>query len=222
MAGCSAALLAGCAFAEMPRLTEPGADFGSAKVSADARTLADWSARTGDHAGLGFVIVDKKTATLHVFDAKARLQASTPVLLGAARGDRTPPGIGLKPIAEVRPHERITPAGRFIAERGRNAKGKDVVWVDYDAGVSMHRVIDDDPAEQRPQRLATPSVADNRISYGCINIPVRFYEQTLRPMFRDYRAVVYILPEAQPLRQVFDLDGATRVAGAMGSPAAPQ
>jgi hypothetical protein len=201
LAGLAVASLSG----SMPLLAAAGADFGTAKVSADARTVAEWVAATRDNAGVGFLIIDKKAATLHVFDARARHQSSTPVLLGAAIGDHTVPGIGLKPVAEVLPHERTTPAGRFIAERGRNAKGKDIVWVDYDAAVSMHRVVSDVPAERRLQRLASPTVADNRISYGCINIPVKFYESSIRPMFAEYRAVVYILPEKQSLQQVFGI-----------------
>ena len=39
------------------------------------------------------------------------------------------------------PEERTTPAGRFVAERGQNLRGEDVVWIDYDAAVLMHRVI---------------------------------------------------------------------------------
>lgn len=192
----------------MPLLAAAGAEFGSASISGDARTVAKWVAATRDNAGVGFLIIDKKAARLHVFDATARHRSSTPVLLGAAIGDHTVPGIGLKPVAEVLPHERTTPAGRFIAERGRNAKGQDIVWVDYDAAVSMHRVVSDIPAERRLQRLASPTIADNRISYGCINIPVKFYESSIRPMFTDYRAVVYILPETQSLHQVFGIPAA--------------
>jgi hypothetical protein len=124
-------------------------------------------------------------------------------LLGFARGDDSVPGIGLRPIAEVRPEERTTPAGRFVAERGRNLKGEDVVWVDYDAAVSMHRVRATQPSERRLERLATPTVDDNRISYGCINVPVEFYEAYIRPTFATRRAIVYVLPDSKPVRQVF-------------------
>jgi hypothetical protein len=62
------------------------------------------------------------------------------VLLGLARGDVSVPGIGERKISDINPHERTTPAGRFISEPGRNLSGEDIVWVDYDAAVSMHRV----------------------------------------------------------------------------------
>ncbi len=179
------------------------ADFGTETASAEARHVADWVADSRDAAGLDFIIIDKKHARMHVFGADARLRASTPVLLGAARGDDSVPGIGARPVAEVRPAERTTPAGRFVAERGRNLLGEDVVWVDYDAGVSMHRVRATNPRERRLERLATPTADDNRISYGCINVPRAFYEARIRPIFAMRRAVVYVLPESKPVQQFF-------------------
>ena len=109
-----------------------------------------------------------------------------------------------------------------MAERGSNASGEDVVWVDYDAAVSMHRVRSTVEAERRLQRLATPTIADNRISYGCINVPVAFYEATVRPIFQTQRAIVYVLPETKPVQQVFgsyDVAAAhaQRVSVALGS-----
>ena len=179
------------------------ADFGRFKVSPEARHVADWIADSRDNAGAGFVIVDKQWARIHVFDSQARLRGTSPVLLGAARGDDSVPGIGTRAIAQVLAHERTTPAGRFVAERGHNASGEDVVWVDYDAAVSMHRVRATNPQERRLQRLASPTVADNRISYGCINVPVAFYESSLRPLFAQHDAIVYVLPETRPAQQVF-------------------
>ena len=185
----------------------PQADFGhTTGVSADARRVADWVAATQDNGPRDFVLVDKRAARVYVFDQQARLQADTPALLGSARGDLTVPGIGERPIAQVLPQERTTPAGRFVAEPGVNTQGEDVVWVDYDAAVSMHRVRTGKPAERRLERLATPGIADNRISYGCINLPAQFYETQLRPRVHGGRgAVVYVLPEVLPLQQVFGL-----------------
>ena len=113
-------------------ITRP-ADFGPHQPSSDARHVADWIADSRDNGDAEFIILDKRQATLYVFDAAARLRDATPVLLGAARGDDNVPGIGARPIADVQPHERTTPAGRFTAQRGRNALGENVVWVDYEA-----------------------------------------------------------------------------------------
>jgi hypothetical protein len=179
------------------------ADFGRLRPSADARHVADWVADSRDTQGSDFVIVDKKYATVYVFDGNARLRGAAPALLGSARGDDSVPGIGLRPIEAVLPEERTTPAGRFIAERGHNARGEDVVWVAYDDAVSIHRVLVTNAEERRLERLATATVEDNRISYGCINVPVTFYESYIRPMFATRRAVVYVLPEIKSAQQVF-------------------
>ena len=183
-----------------PRL----ADFGSHTASAEARHIADWVADSRDNGGTEFIVVDKAFARVYVFDANARLRGTSPVLLGAARGDESVPGIGTRPIADVLPHERTTPAGRFVAELGHNANGEDIVWIDYDAAVSMHRVRATNPKERRLQRLASPTVDDNRISYGCINVPVAFYDSTIRPVFAAQPAIVYVLPETGPAQQVFN------------------
>lgn len=179
------------------------ADFGNEAPAEDARRLADWIADSADNGAMDFVIVDKRHAILFVFDAQARLRGSSPVLLGAARGDDSVDGIGSRPIDLVRPHERTTPAGRFVAERGRNAQGEEVVWVDYDTAVSMHRVRTTHAGERRAERLATPTIDDNRISYGCINVPVAFYDTHIGPAFASRRGVVYVLPEVRSLPQVF-------------------
>ena len=156
-----------------------------------------------DNAGLSFFVVDKKSARIYAYDEIGQLLDSSPVLIGAAIGDLSVPGIGLRPMEKILPEERTTPAGRFIAERGRNTGGEEIVWVDYEAAVSMHRVRGNNPAERRLERLATATPDDNRISYGCINVPVRFYEARIRPVFAATRAVVYVLPEVKSTREVF-------------------
>jgi hypothetical protein len=173
-------------------------------ISPDARFLADWIADSGDAGGRQFVIIDKKGARVYVFDRDAQLMGASPVLLGVAPGDETVPGIGDKPLSEVKPEERTTPAGRFLGERGHNARGEDVVWVDYDAAVSMHRVLTTNRAERRLERLASPSIEDNRVSYGCVNVPVSFYEKFVRPAFAREKAMIYVLPEVKSLKQVFN------------------
>jgi len=179
------------------------ADFDSHAASADARFIADWAADSGDSRGLPYLILDKRDARLFVFAADGRLIDSSPVLLGAAPGDDSVEGIGTRPMELVRPEEKTTPAGRFLAEAGRNASGEDVVWVDYNAAVSMHRVRLVDPKERRLERLASENPADRRISYGCINVPVAFFESVVWPLLGSTRAVVYVLPETRGVGAVF-------------------
>ena len=156
-----------------------------------------------DNRGQAFAVVDKKRARVHVFAPDGTLRGSSPVLLGLAKGDESVPGIGERPMAQIRPHERTTPAGRFASEPGVNANGEDIVWVDYDAAVSMHRVRTANKADRRLHRLATPTIADNRISYGCINVPAAFYDGYVKPALGSTRGVVYVMPETESAERRF-------------------
>jgi hypothetical protein len=159
--------------------------------------------READNGSRPFAIVDKRRAQVYVFAPEGRLLGTSPVLLGYASGDHSVEGIGNKAIEDIKPQERTTPAGRFESAPGRNSLGHEVVWVDYDAAVSMHRVRATNPKERRLERLASKTAADNRISWGCINVPVDFFEQTVWPNLGRQRAVVYVLPERQPLTAFF-------------------
>jgi hypothetical protein len=189
------------------------------RASHDARQVADWIVHTSDnHAGddgkLPFVIIDKKDARVYVFDRAGRLRGAAPALLGLARGDTALPGIGALELSSIAPKDRVTPAGRFIAELGTDSNGEDILWVDYEGALAMHRVITTNPKERRAQRLATATPLDNRISYGCINIPVTFYEKVVVPSFAGTKGIVYVLPETKLAREVFasyDIDEHARL-----------
>jgi len=189
------------------------ASFGAEQPSPDARHMANWVATSGDNKDMSFVIVDKQDAKVYIFDPQAHLKSAAPALLGSAIGDDSAPGIGDKPLAQVLPEEKTTPAGRFIAEVGSSTRGEDVVWVDYDAAVSMHRVLN---VPERLKSLASPTKDDNRMSFGCINLPRDFYENVLRPTVDHGGAVIYVLPETRPLQATFasyyDVDAPVHVA----------
>jgi hypothetical protein len=172
-------------------------------ASPEVRTLGAWAMQTGDHQGGPFIIVDKVEAKVFVFSAKGVLLGTAPALLGMAKGDTSPDGIGARKLASITPAERITPAGRFVAAIGRNLSGKDILWIDYDEALSLHRVDTAKPRERRLQRLATPTTSDNRISYGCVNVPAAFFDTFVVPLFNGRTGVVYILPETQSVERVF-------------------
>lgn len=195
---CSA-FFAASTFASSP----PLADFKGQAAPRPIQDVANWVVQSKDNRDQSFAIVDKAQARLFVFQAKGELRGASPVLLGSARGDDSVPGIGQRKMADILPKERTTPAGRFVVEPGRNAQGEDIFWVDYDAAISMHRVRVTVKAERRLERLASATPADNRISYGCINVPVSFFNQVVNPAFSKQHGVVYVLPETRPLSAVF-------------------
>ena len=170
-------------------------DYRGAQPSPAARQAAQRAA-AGDAAGKPFAIVDKPGAMIYVFNARGRLTGASPALLGLTPGDTGVPGVGKRPLAAIRPHERITPAGRYETEPGINLEGEPVVWFDYDEGLAIHRVRPGPTHEQRLQRLASATPDDNRISLGCVVVPVAFYEQVVATTLGRRAGVVYVLPEA--------------------------
>ena len=182
----------------------PGApDFAGVEPSPDAEAVASWVLSVADHGHLPFAIIDKRAARVFVFDGRGRLRGEAPVLLGLAVGDEDVPGIGDLPLSQITPEMRITPAGRFRVQIGRNLKGEDILWVDYDSALSLHRVATGNPREARQQRLDSATVDDNRISFGCINVPARFFDEVVRSQFAGTNGTVYILPETRPASELF-------------------
>jgi hypothetical protein len=186
-----------------PRFVARRANFHGKPASVEARRIADWVVDSKDNQGLPFVVVDKVKAEVFAFDASGSLTGAAPALLGITIGDDSTPGVGEKTLSEIHTGEKTTAAGRFVAELGHDLRGEDVVWVDYDSGLSLHRVLRTNPSERREERLDTPTVADNRISFGCINVPVTFYEHVIRPAFLHSKGIVYVLPEVKSAREVF-------------------
>lgn len=181
------------------------ADFQEEMVSRDAKRVADWIVATGDNGERPFVIIDKINARVYLFDMHAQLRGAAAALLGLGPGDDGVSGIGQRKLSTISPKERTTPAGRFIASLG-NDYTQDILWVDYDLALSLHRVITGNVKDRRHQRLATPTPLDNRISYGCINVPVDFYDKLIMPAFNGTTGVVYILPETKMIEEVFAMD----------------
>ncbi|MFA6311653.1 MAG: hypothetical protein WC681_09245 [Sterolibacterium sp.] len=179
------------------------ANFHREPASREALRLADWVVDSGDNQGLPFVIVDKTGAKVFVFHASGLLRGAAPALLGLAVGDESVAGIGDRALSGIRPEERTTPAGRFVASLDRNARGKGILWVDYDSAVSLHPVLTSNLRERRLERLTTPTPLDNRISYGCINVPAKFYSNVVNPAFTGTNGIVYVLPEVRDTREIF-------------------
>lgn len=172
-------------------------------ASPEARQMADWIVDSADNKNMPFVILDKKEAKVYVFHAHGGLRGAAPVLLGITAGDDSFPGVGNKPLSQVKPEEKTTPAGRFMAASDKNIKGADIVWIDYDSAVSFHAVVKGKPEERRAERLASPLPSERRISFGCVNVPVNFFKSSLHASFKKSDGIVYVLPETRTTQQVF-------------------
>jgi hypothetical protein len=184
--------------------------------SPTAARLAAWIIETGDNSGLPFVVVDKSAAVVSVYGTDGAELGSTPALIGQAIGDDSVPGIGDRPMSQILPEERTTPAGRFVAAYGPAFGGARTLWVDYATAISLHPVATGNPKERRTQRLKSPSPDDNRITYGCINVAAAFYKAVVHPTFAETKGVVYVLPDTRSLAEVFPSFGVRVLAEAAG------
>ena len=178
------------------------------ELSAAAADLISTIRSLQDNDGLPYVVVDKLEARIFVFNERGAMVASAAALLGLARGDHSVPGIGDRPLAAIRPEERTTPAGRFLAETGRNDTGEHVLWIDYDAALSLHR-LRNDPRERLYQRLLSATPNDNRTSYGCVTVSVQFYEKVIKSAFAGGKGIVYIMPETMAWQRAFSFNSRT-------------
>jgi len=192
------------AAAQSPPPTTQWQAAGSAAPSPSAatETVLQWVVGSNDNTGLPFVIIDKVDARVYVYNQAGTFQGASYALLGAARGDDSAPGIGSQTLSSITPSERTTPAGRFVAVLGRDLE-HDVLWIDYDQALALHRVVHGDPTDHRLERLAINSSKDKRISYGCVNVPSGFFDDVILPSFRGTKGIVYILPEVKTLKQIF-------------------
>ena len=172
------------------------------EVSDTVIGLAGWVVATRDSEGYPFAVIDKTAAQVLVFGGDGRLRGAAPALFGSAVGDHTAPGVAGLALREIPGRDRSTPAGRFIGGFGPSIDAGRVLWVDYDASVSIHPTATGVPAEKRPERLASPSPDDNRITHGCINVSPDFYERVIRPTF-ERGGLFYILPDTAPLAEIF-------------------
>ena len=190
----SALLASKAVLAAAPPAASGDAGLGSA--SADVQWIARWALASGDSAGFPYVVIDKVNAQVYVFDARGHLQGADAALLGMGRGDGSGAGIGTRRMATIAPTERITPAGRFMASIEQDLHGQEILLIDYDASIALHPVVKGQPIERRAERLQSPTAQDNRISFGCINVPLAFYQSVVSRVFGKTNGVVYILPEA--------------------------
>lgn len=171
--------------------------------SEPAQRVIDWIAVTGDNRSRPYILIDKKSARAFLFNAKGKSLADAPVLIGIASGDDATPGVGQKSLAEIGPAEKTTPAGRFLAKFGLAAGKQKVLWVDYTTSVALHPIPEGKPKERRRARMLSPSIDDNRITFGCINVPLKFYNGSVRPLFLKKGGYIYVLPDTKSLEEVF-------------------
>lgn len=142
-----------------------------------------------DNQGKQFIVADKQAGTLTMYTASGQQITSTPALFGKTAGDsvsskNTPSGRFETKQANVST-EGYGGSAQVLTQNGQNLQLGG-------SSYAIHRVYTKYASENRQGRLDTPTATDNRISLGCINVPVDFYDTYLNS---DQDTVVYVMPE---------------------------
>jgi hypothetical protein len=144
-----------------------------------------------------YIIVDKPTATMYVFNENKELVTTMPVLLGQTKGER--PNIS-DPEVDVA-IGATTPAGKY--HLGRVGIGNETDLITYQGrimpildmpGGAVHMVY---PKEKKERDLAlkTPTIKDNNKTYGCINISSENFDKYISPNFKKGNQIIFITPD---------------------------
>lgn len=170
-------------------------------ASEEVQKTYRWIEKEKDNRKLPFAIIDKKNAHIYVFDEKGKIIDTGPVLLGIAKADKIDPKTLKKPLSRIGKDERVTPSGRYQSVVGPDHRGKQVLWVDPQFAIALHPVVNV-PGQNRFTRIESSSVDDNRITWGCINVPVPLFKKVITPLFKPKSGFVYILPESDSVEKL--------------------
>lgn len=162
-------------------------------LSQQVKDTASHVVQTKDNDGKPFIVADKLSGNITLFDANGKVLETAGALFGSEVGDTINSA-----------EQRATPAGRFELDYSKasdtklygshtqHLKGTEMTGADGTEYVwAIHRVINP-KGENRLNRLSSKTASDNRISNGCINVPAEFFNKHLD---KPFDGVLYVLPE---------------------------
>ncbi len=153
----------------IPVQAQLASETGPSGLSPQAQFVCQSLLAAGDKK---LVIMDKNDGELILTDSCAIVDKS-PALYGKGKGESE--------IADP----TVTPAGIFyMKEYAADPKdyegGKVLAFlINKKASYVIHPTYQHLPQQRRDERLASPTPEDNAISFGCINVPTRFYNLTV-------------------------------------------
>lgn len=160
-------------------------------MSPVASTVNSWVREVKDNSGQRYIIADKASGEIHIMDASGKVLATAPALYGSKTGDGM--SIGETPAGIFTLQQEAAPASYGgDLQQFASAPNGDVY--------AIHRVLTTNPKQNRLGRLASKTAADNRVSLGCINIPIETYNKYLSSGFKGK---LYIIPDQKELGSVF-------------------
>jgi hypothetical protein len=168
-----------------------------AQMSPTAQTVYSAMAPVAMKSGKWFMVADKPNGMLHIFKEDGSHALSDPTLYGKDTGDV------MEAVSSLEGGAKVTPAGKFTlkARASTYAGGQELILVeskDYTGYIAIHAADTSTPSENRLGRLDTPTAADNRVSYGCINTKHDTFVNEIAPNIANLDGgMVFVVPDAQ-------------------------
>jgi hypothetical protein len=168
-----------------------------AQMSPTAQNVYEAMAPVAMKSGKWFMVADKPNGMLHIFKEDGSHALSDPTLYGKDTGDV------MDAVSSLKGGAKITPAGKFTlkARPSTYAGGQELILVeskDYTGYIAIHAADTSDASENRLGRLDTPTAADNRVSYGCINTKHDTFINEIAPNIANLDGgMVFVVPDAQ-------------------------
>ena len=168
-----------------------------AQMSPTAQNVYEAMAPVAMKSGKWFMVADKPNGMLHIFKEDGSHALSDPTLYGKDTGDV------MEALSSLEGGAKVTPAGKFTlkARPSTYAGGQELILVeskDYTGYIAIHAADTSTPSENRLGRLDTPTAADNRVSYGCINTKHDTFINEIAPNIANLDGgMVFVVPDAQ-------------------------
>ncbi len=188
------------AYAKAKQITIELPTSARSKMSPLAQSVFTEMAATAQISGKGFIIADKPNGMIHVFDKDGNVIAQDTALYGRDVGDV------LGSASSLEGGKKVTPAGKYALEAvklrdgGTYAGGYtlDLVGTNDGTGtIAIHAAYLGNVNEKRLERLASPDVKDNRVSYGCINTSHKTFLDKIIPNINKLNGgMVFVLPDS--------------------------
>ena len=184
-------------FEQTSQVTKAVPEEAKAQMSPLAQQTYEAMAPVAMKTGKWFMVADKPNGMLHIFKEDGSHALSDPTLYGKDTGDV------LAAVSSLEGGAKTTPAGKFTlkARASTYAGGQELILVeskDYTGYIAIHAADTSTPSENRLGRLDTPTAADNRVSYGCINTKHDTFVNEIAPNIANLDGgMIFVLPDAQ-------------------------
>ena len=153
------------------------------------------------HPNGNYIILDKKTSTATVFTPEGKKMQSFEVGTGAEKGDNLTDGFGFSGKAH-----KTTPPGEYTFLKENNAAyepeyNNNIFYLGTNGNLSKNQgsqlaihQVPEDLKKERVHKFNDGNLANNRMSFGCINLLQKSIEK-LVTLVKGQGTKLYILPE---------------------------